>query len=277
MSAYHLSIDDIRAGFMPNGYSTSLADSYFGVIVAYYPESGNPQFSIITSPYKWSDNVPSSNPYDMPAGYDLRWTLKLKNHMFYYKDKDFYVFPILSSKVFSNNDTLGVGNTSQLQEGNATINLLSEWIVPMPLDPLQVHTTTLEKYAEYYITAASATAGTNTINFTCKVKNISDLTVNLEPKVLWFEVLIMDSNRNMLWQATNLYLKDYGTVTGGDIAVGAEITVNASISHTLDRGSGYFISGDIIYVNLQINTTSEVATNDRITLGTPATKEIVIS
>ncbi len=282
-SIYHLNISDIRSGFQPNGYSTALADSYFGVIVAYYPQSGNPEFSLLSSPFQWSHNVTEQESRDtgMPAGTDLRWTPALKNHQFRYNNSEFYVFPILSSRQFTNDDN-NTSHTSWLWEGNGTINLGSDWILPMPLMPKQVYTATPEAYGIYsmVVGSLSTTGSTNTITFRISIKNNSDHTLNLDVSQytpFLFHIHSSDSNRETLWDSGNVKMPVYSPSTfPAQLSPNQEVTANISISHTLDRGNGNYRAGDIIQVYLHIDATADVPTNDRVDLGYPSWQEFIV-
>lgn len=266
ISDYHLSLADIRQAFA--AANISLADTYFGVIVAYYPSSGNPEFSILTSKYKWSDVVPSDSSDGHPAGTDVRRTPLLKNHMFKYNDREFKVFPILSTVKFENSDTAGTGNRSWLQESNGTFALGSDWILPMPLNPITVRTKTPEAYGIYSLVSATASANSNTVRFNISIKNTSTQNkLNMQTQQFLFQVLVSDSNRIPLWDSGRLKFTNYGTISKSELAVGETVTSTGTISHTLDRGNGNFITGDIIHVYIYIDTSVDIATNDRVDLG----------
>ena len=122
--------------------TTTMGDTYFGVIVAYDINGSQPKLSLNTCPFTWNTNVPSNHEWH-PAGTDLRFTPQLRFAAFNQYNMDYYAFPVCvktdNSNGYSNWQHNMCKMTSADDSSKTVFDGNTRYIIPLPLEPKILH------------------------------------------------------------------------------------------------------------------------------------------
>ena len=198
---YRLTLDDIRVA--SGAASAALSTTYFGVIIVKGYGTANVEYSIVTSPYRWNENVPSTNEYDHPAGYDIRRTPQLMNKAFDGNgaaNGTRLVFPVMSTFNYSDQSnsvcTMGGFAGSTTFSGDFKV-------YPLMFDPIEVTLTRVARLFTVALTSPSisVSGSQGTFTATAVIKNVSDTARSINLSDVRYEYYVYPVEYNSSGQA----------------------------------------------------------------------------
>lgn len=236
---YLLKLSDL---WVKNGAATSsLEDTYFGVVVVYDIDSSQPMISLNTCPFKWSTSVPSNHEWH-PAGTDLRFTPQLRYAAFFQYNKSYLAFPVCvktdNANGYSDWNTDMCKMTSATHASKTVFDGNTRYVIPLPLNPKTLKLEPQRLIFDVIISLVSKTASTVTWNVV--VKNISDIPYNFNWNLLYYDHISYpkDSTGSTDYSDPLEQNRMYVYQNGGDTTIAS----NGSVSHqftTSPRNNSY--------------------------------------
>lgn len=183
---YLLQLSDL---WVKDGAATSsLEDTYFGVVVVYDIDGSQPMISLNTCPFKWSTNVPSNHEWH-PAGKDLRFTPQLRYAAFFQYNKSYLAFPVCVKTDNANGYSDWTADmckmTSATHSSKDVFDGNTRYIIPLPLSP---KTLILEPQKLIFSVTLSVVRTTaDDVKWGVSVRNVSQVQYEFNWDLLYYD------------------------------------------------------------------------------------------